>query len=67
MGLEVVAKFAPRENHYIEQLLDLRVVGLGVGQDFADVLHRLLTGKVSHSSVRSTTITALTTWVVAAT
>jgi hypothetical protein len=42
MGLEVVAEFAPRENHCIEQLLDLWVARLGVGQDFADVVHRPL-------------------------
>jgi hypothetical protein len=42
MGLEVVAKLAPRENHCVEQLLDLWVARLGVGQDFADVVHRPL-------------------------
>jgi hypothetical protein len=42
MGLEVVAEFAPRENHCIKQLLDLRVTRLGVGQDFAYVVHRPL-------------------------
>jgi hypothetical protein len=39
MGLEVVAEFAPRENHYIEKLLDLWVARLSVGQDFTDVVH----------------------------
>jgi hypothetical protein len=42
MGLEVVAEFAPRENYCIEQLLDFWVARLGVGQDFADVVHRPL-------------------------
>jgi hypothetical protein len=42
MGLEVVAEFAPCENHCVEQLLDLRVARLSVGQDFADVVHRSL-------------------------
>jgi hypothetical protein len=42
MSLEVVAKLAPRENHCVEQLLDLGVARLGVGQDFADVVHRPL-------------------------
>jgi hypothetical protein len=67
MGLEVVAEFAPRENHCVEQLLDLWVARLGVGQDFADVVHRRRTGKASPSSVRYTTITTLATWVVATT
>jgi hypothetical protein len=42
MGLEVVAELAPHENHCIEQLLDLWVARLGVGQDLADVVHRPL-------------------------
>jgi hypothetical protein len=42
VGLEVVAEFAPRENHCVEQLLDLWVARLGVGQDFTDVIHRPL-------------------------
>jgi hypothetical protein len=42
MDLEVVAEFAPRENYCVEQLLDLWVARLGVGQDFADVVHRPL-------------------------
>jgi hypothetical protein len=39
MGLKVVAKFAPREHHCIEQLLDLRVTRLGFKQHLADVVH----------------------------
>jgi hypothetical protein len=62
-----VAEFAPREDHCVKQLLDLWVARLGVGQDFADVVHRPLNRQVCPSSVHSTTITALTTWVVAAT
>jgi hypothetical protein len=42
MSLKVVAEFAPRENHCVKQLLDLWVARLGVGQDFADVVHRPL-------------------------
>jgi hypothetical protein len=38
VGLEVVAEFAPREDHRIQQLLDLRVARLGVRQDLADVV-----------------------------
>jgi hypothetical protein len=42
VGLEVVSKLAPREHHRIEQLLDLRVSCLGLGQHLADVIHRPL-------------------------
>jgi hypothetical protein len=42
MSLEVVAEFAPREDHCVEQLLDLWVVRLGFRQDLADVVHRPL-------------------------
>jgi hypothetical protein len=42
MGFEVVAKLALRENHCIKQLLDLGVARLGIGQDFANVVHRPL-------------------------
>jgi hypothetical protein len=42
VGLKVVAELAPREDHRIQQLLDLRVARLGVGQDFADVIDRPL-------------------------
>jgi hypothetical protein len=42
VGLEVVAQLAPREDHRVQQLLDLRVAHLGVRQDLADVIDRLL-------------------------
>jgi hypothetical protein len=42
MSLEVVAEFAPREDHCVKQLPDLRVARLGLRQDFADVVHRPL-------------------------
>jgi hypothetical protein len=42
VSLEVVAEFAPRENHCVKQLLNLRVDRLGVGQNLADVVHRPL-------------------------
>jgi hypothetical protein len=42
VSLEVVAELPPREDHCVEQLLDLRVARLGLGQDFADVGHRPL-------------------------
>jgi hypothetical protein len=42
VSLEVVAEFAPRKNHCVKQLLDLWVARLGVGKDFADVVHRPL-------------------------
>jgi hypothetical protein len=39
VSLEVVAELAPREDHCIKQLLDLGIARLGLGQDFADVVH----------------------------
>jgi hypothetical protein len=45
MSLEVVGEFAPREDHCVKQLLDLRVARLGFGQDFTDVVHRPLDGQ----------------------
>jgi hypothetical protein len=39
MSLEVVAEFAPHEDHCVKQLLDLWVACLGFGQDIADVVH----------------------------
>jgi hypothetical protein len=42
VSLEVVAEFASREDHCVKQLLDLWVARLGFGQDFADIVHRLL-------------------------
>jgi hypothetical protein len=62
-----VEKLAPCEHHRIEQLLDLRVTRLGLGQHLVDVVYGRWTGRVRPFSVRSTTMTALTTWVVAAT
>jgi hypothetical protein len=37
-----MVKLAPRKDHRVQQLLNLRVACLGVGQDFADVVHRPL-------------------------
>jgi hypothetical protein len=42
VGLEVVLKLALCEHHRVEQLLDLRVTRLGLGQHLTDVIHRLL-------------------------
>jgi hypothetical protein len=42
VSLEVVAELAPREDHRVEQLLDLWVARLGLGQYIADVVHRPL-------------------------
>jgi hypothetical protein len=42
MSLEVVAEFAPREDHRVKQLLDLWLARLGFRQDLADVVHRPL-------------------------
>jgi hypothetical protein len=39
VSLEVVTEFTPREDHCVKQLLDLWVARLGLGQDFADVVH----------------------------
>jgi hypothetical protein len=39
MSLELVAKLAPREHHRVEQLLDLRVMRLGLEQDLAHVVN----------------------------
>jgi hypothetical protein len=36
MRLEVVMQLAPSQEHGVEQLLDLWIPGLGLGQDFAD-------------------------------
>jgi hypothetical protein len=45
ISLEVVAEFAPREDHCVKQLLYLWVACLGFVQDFADVVHRSLDWK----------------------
>jgi hypothetical protein len=42
VSLEIVAEFAPRKDHCVEQLLDLRIALLGLGQYLADVVHRPL-------------------------
>jgi hypothetical protein len=42
MSLEVVAELAPREDHRVEQLLDLRITRLHLGQNLADVVYRTL-------------------------
>jgi hypothetical protein len=39
MSLEVVAKLVPREDHRVEQLLDLRITRLCLGQNLADVVY----------------------------
>jgi hypothetical protein len=39
-----VVKLAPCEHHRVEQLLDLRVTRLGLGQHLADVVNRSLDG-----------------------
>jgi hypothetical protein len=67
MSLEVVAKLVPREDHRVEQLLDLWITRLCLGQNLADVVYWPLDWQGMPSSVRSATMTALTTWVVTAT
>jgi hypothetical protein len=42
MSLEVVVELAPREDHCVKQLMDLRITRLGLGQNLADVVHRPL-------------------------
>jgi hypothetical protein len=39
VGLEVVTELAPCKHHRVEELLDLRVSRLGLGQHLADVVH----------------------------
>jgi hypothetical protein len=39
MSLEVVAKLVPREDHRVEQLLDLWITRLCLGQNLADVVY----------------------------
>jgi hypothetical protein len=56
-----------RENHCVKQFLDLWVARLGLRQDVADVVHQPLNWQSVPLLRRSTTMTALTTWVVAAT
>jgi hypothetical protein len=42
MRLKVVMQLAPSQDHSVEQLLDLWVLGLGFGQDFTDEVDWLL-------------------------
>jgi hypothetical protein len=42
VSLEVVTELAPRKNHCVEQLLDLRIMRLRFGQNLADVVYRPL-------------------------
>ena len=42
MRLEVVPQLALCDEDHVEELLDLRVPHLGVGQDLADEVHRTL-------------------------
>ena len=42
MGLEVVTQLAPSQDYRVQQFLDMRIPCLGLGQHFADVVHRPL-------------------------
>jgi hypothetical protein len=42
-----VAELVPRKDHCVEQLLDLWVARLGLGQDFADVVLTVFFGAPS--------------------
>jgi hypothetical protein len=42
VSLEVVTELAPREDHPVEQLLDLRITCLCLGQNLVDVVHQPL-------------------------
>jgi hypothetical protein len=42
VSLEIVAELAPRKDHYVEQLVDLRIARLGLGQYLTDVVYRPL-------------------------
>jgi hypothetical protein len=42
VGLEIVTELASCEHHRVEQLLDLRVSRLGLGQHLADVVYKPL-------------------------
>jgi hypothetical protein len=39
VSLEVVAELAPREDHRVEQLLDLQITRLSLEQNLADVVY----------------------------
>jgi hypothetical protein len=40
--LEVVAQFSLGNSDYVQELLDLGIAGLGIGQNFADKVNRAL-------------------------
>jgi hypothetical protein len=42
VSFEIVAELVPRKDHCIEQLLDLRIARLGLGQYLANVVYRPL-------------------------
>jgi hypothetical protein len=42
VSLEIVAELAPHKDHCVEQLLDLRIVRLGLRQYLANVVYRPL-------------------------
>jgi hypothetical protein len=67
VSLEVVAELAPREDHRVEQLLDLRITRLCLGQNLADVVDRSLDWQGVPFLRALYQMTALTTWVVMAT
>jgi hypothetical protein len=46
VSLEVVMELAPREDHCVEQLLDLRITRLCLEQNLADVIYRPLNWQV---------------------
>jgi hypothetical protein len=66
VAIKVVTQLALGDEHDIEQILDLRVVGLGVGEHLKSEVHRL-TLRTCPSSYRSTTNVVLTARVVATT
>jgi hypothetical protein len=42
VSLEVVTELAPREDHCVEKLVDLRITRLCLGQNLTDVIYRPL-------------------------
>jgi hypothetical protein len=66
VAIKVATQLALGDEHGIEQILDLRVVGLGVGEHLKSEVHRL-TLRTCPSSYRLTTNVVLTTCVVAPT
>jgi hypothetical protein len=65
--LKVVSQLPPSRDHDIEHFLDVSISGLGFEQDFTDEIDRSLDQECMPSSCRSTTMAALTTWLVAVT